>query len=68
MESLQEDLHKELRMTSDFQANQNDFNFVRDIVNKLFKRKVAPITLFLRLLKTTQRKHQSVKEFARNIE
>ena len=30
MESLQENFQKELRMMSDFQANQNDFNIVRD--------------------------------------
>ena len=67
VESLHGDLQKELKMTRDFQVRQNDYHYVKDTVVELFKRKVAPITPFLRLLKTTQMKEQSVEDFARVI-
>ena len=67
VESLQQDLQKELKMTSDFQAKRKDYQFVKKRVLKLFKRKVAPITPFIRLLKTIQLRQQSVEDFARNI-
>lgn len=67
IESLKEDLQKELKMMSDFQTKQNDYKFVKDTVSKIFKRKAAPITPFLRLLKTTQTRQQSVEDFARDI-
>ena len=49
VESLQDDLLKELKMMKDFQAMKDDFKLVRDIVINLFKRKVrvALITPFL---------------------
>ncbi len=67
IESLKEDLQKELKMMSDFQTKQNDYQFIKETVSKIFKRKVAPITPFLQLLKTTQARHQTVEEFARDI-
>lgn len=67
LESLHDELQKEVRMSRDFQANKNDFSFVNGLVSQLYHTKKAPISAFLQLLQLTQKKGQSVVEFAREI-
>jgi len=67
LESLHEDLQKEMRMTRDFQDNKDNFSFVSHLMTRLYHSKTATITPFVRLLKLTQKTDQSVEEFAREI-
>ena len=56
-ESLQEELKKELKMRNEYHLNQDDYESMKDFVVKVFKKKSAPITPFLKLLQTRQIKN-----------
>ena len=65
LESLHDDLQKEVRMARDFQ--NDNFSYVCELITQLYHKKTSPVTPLLRLLQLTQKKDQTVEDFAREI-
>lgn len=67
IDSFSDEIQKEIKMSKDFREKGQNFQFVKDLVLKLYRAKVAKLTSFLRLLELKQTSQQSVEEFARAI-